>query len=382
MTINPGKVEGGGAVNVVPDLAILRFNVRISSAEDRRWVEAQLDGLEQALCRRDGIRVQLHGAFARPPKPISPPNARLFAAVAECGQMMALAKLAGFSITSLPQDDAVMHRKIEHAVQSFAGKPPRPDQHTFLFVLEDQATGRIVGTTGIKARVGLSEPYYSYKLSTLVQANSDLGIYTRQKVLHMVNDFTGATEIGALFLHTEYRRHGLGAFLSRVRFLIMAEFPDLFADTVVAEIRGTHDNNGESPFYNNLARHFFQMPFDQADCSYATKGNQFISDLMPRYPVYVTLLSPAAQEVIGVPFEESRPAARLLMQEGFSYEGYVDLFDAGPTLQAERQRIATVCGSRKAAVAAVTPTRAETQFMIANPPGGLASRQRNGLFLS
>ena len=282
------------------------------------------------------------------------------------GQMMDLAKLAGFSMTSLPQDEAVMHRKIAYAVQSFAGAPPRPDQHSFLLVLEDTASGRIVGTTGIKAHVGLSEPYYSYKLSTLVHANSDLDIYTRQKVLHMVNDFTGATEIGALFLHAQYRRHGMGAFLSRVRFLMMAEFPDLFADTVVAEIRGIHDNHGESTFYNNLARHFFQMPFDQADYIYATKGNQFISDLMPRYPIYVTLLSPAAQAVIGEPFADSKPAARILEQEGFYYEGYVDLFDAGPTLQAERQRIATVCGSRKAVVGAVAPVRSDQRSMIAN----------------
>ena len=282
------------------------------------------------------------------------------------GQLMDLARLAGFGMTSLPQDETVMHRKIERAAQSFAGKPTSPDQHAFLLVLEDTATGRIVGSTGIKAHVGLMDPFYSYKLSTLVQANRELRIYTRQKVLHMVNDFTGATEIGALFLHAQYRRHGLGAFLSRVRFLIMAEFADLFADTVVAEIRGTHDGHGESPFYNNLARHFFQMPFHQADYIYATKGNQFISDLMPRYPIYVTLLSPAAQEVIGVPFSESKPAARLLMEEGFYYEGYVDLFDAGPTLQAERQRIATVCGSRKAAVAAVTAIRSEKRFMIAN----------------
>jgi glutamate carboxypeptidase len=88
VTLNPGKVEGGGAVNVVPDLAILRFNVRISSTEDGQWVEAQMDALEQALGRRDGIRVQRYGAFARPPKPISLPNERLFAAVAECGRML------------------------------------------------------------------------------------------------------------------------------------------------------------------------------------------------------------------------------------------------------------------------------------------------------
>ncbi len=282
------------------------------------------------------------------------------------GQLMDLARLAGFGMTSLPQDDAVMHRKIKRAAQSFAGKLTDSDRHAFLLVLEDAATGRIVGSTGITAHVGLSDPFYSYKLSTLVQANRDLRIYTRQKVLHMVNDFTGATEIGALFLHEQYRRNALGTFLSRVRFLIMAQFPDLFADTVVAEIRGFHDAAGDSPFYNNVARHFFQMTFGQADYIYATKGNQFISDLMPRYPIYVTLLPEAAQAVIGKPHPASQPAARILMEEGFYHEDYVDLFDAGPTLQAERGRITTVCGSKSLPVAAIGPVASDTRRMIGN----------------
>ena len=202
-------------------------------------------------------------------------------------QVVALAKLAGFGMTSLPQDDGVMQAKIEDAVKSFAGKPRFENQHIFLFVLEDQASGKIVGSTGIKARVGLSDPFYSYKLSTLVQANSDLGIYSRQRVLHMVNDFTGATEIGSLFLHKAYRHSAIGQFLSRARFLMIAEFPHLFSDTVIAELRGIHDAEGDSPFYNNVARHFFQMPFYQADYIYATKGNQFISDLMPQVEVGV-----------------------------------------------------------------------------------------------
>jgi arginine N-succinyltransferase len=280
--------------------------------------------------------------------------------------LMDLAKLAGFGMTSLPQDDEVMHRKIAHAVDSFAGTPPRPDEHTFLFVLEDLGSARIVGTTGIKAHVGLFNPFYSYKLSTLVQSNADLGIYSRQKVLHMVNDFTGATEIGSLFLHAEYRRSALGRFLSRCRFLMMAEFPDLFSETVISEIRGVQEPGGDAPFYNNLARHFFQMPYHQADYINATKGNQFISDLMPRYPIYVTLLPPAAQAVIGKIYPPSEPAARILIEEGFYHEDYVDVFDAGPTLQAERMRIATVCGSQKAEVAAVGQVQSDERFMIGN----------------
>lgn len=279
-------------------------------------------------------------------------------------QTMALARLAGFGMTSLPQDTAVMLQKIDDAVTSFAGRPLRPNEHSFFFVLEDTQDGRVVGTTGIKAHVGLSNPFYSYKLSTLVQANSDLGIYSRQKVLHMVNDFTGATEIGALFLHEAYRHSAIGQFLSRARFLMMAEFPDFFSDVVIAELRGIHDAKGDSPFYNNLARHFFQMPFHKADYIYATKGNQFISDLMPRYPIYVTLLPPAAQAVIGDILNSSKPAAKILMEEGFTHEGYVDLFDGGPTLQAERTRIATVCCSTKATVAAMRTVLSEKRFMI------------------
>ncbi|RJQ83805.1 MAG: hydrolase [Desulfobacteraceae bacterium] len=91
VTINPGQVEGGGAVNIVPDLAILRFNTRISALEDRQWLEEQLIGLDQQFVQRDGITLRRHGQFTRPPKPISQANERLLASVAECGRMLGVA---------------------------------------------------------------------------------------------------------------------------------------------------------------------------------------------------------------------------------------------------------------------------------------------------
>jgi len=134
---------------------------------------------------------------------------------------------------------------------------------------------------------------------------------------------------------------------------------------VISEIRGMQDKKGNSVFYDNLARHFFKMDFQQADYIYATQGAQFIADLMPRYPVYVNLLSEEAQSVIGVPLEASKPAMRLLQAEGFRYEGYIDLFDAGPTMQAERDAIRTVRKSQKAKVRAVRSVNAE-QHLICN----------------
>lgn len=279
--------------------------------------------------------------------------------------LLDLTRQAGYGFTSLPQDAEVLEAKIKWSEQSFAGTPPKPQEHRFLFVLEDLETGKIIGSSGIKSHVGLSSPFYSYKLSTIVQANRELSIYTLNKVLHMVNDYTGATEIGSLFLLPEYRRDGWGKFLSRSRFLMLAEFAELFDKIVIAEMRGVHDEEGNSPFYDNIARHFFKMPFKEADYINATKGGQFIADLMPKYPIYTTFLPQEARDVIGVVNEASRPAQALLEREGFTWVGYIDIFDAGPTMRVDRERILTVQQSRKVEIAEVAKAVEGQQVMLA-----------------
>ena len=264
--------------------------------------------------------------------------------------VLELAKKAGIGMTSLPPDPEVLLNKILRSVKSFDGKPDAPHDESFLFVLEDPENGAVVGTTGVVSHVGLKRPFYSYKLLTLTQASEAVKVYARHEMLHVVNDLTGASEIGSLFLQREYRRDKLGRLLSRCRYLLMAEFPDLFAEQIIAEIRGMHDGEGNAPFYDGIARHFFQMEFQKADYINATQGNQFIQDLVPHYPIYVELLPPAAREVIGKPFTSSEPAKALLEKEGFRFQGYVDIFDAGPTMIAERSRIKTVRESKKASI--------------------------------
>lgn len=281
-------------------------------------------------------------------------------------EVLNLARLAGVGMISLPQDAEVLRIKIDDAVLSFEGKPRKPYEENFLFVMEDLATGKLAGTTGLVTHVGLSRPFYSYKVSTLSQASLSLGVYSQQQVLHMVNDYTGASEVGSLFLHPDYRRDGLGKFLSRSRFLIIAEFPQLFSETVISEIRGVQHADGSAPFYDNLARHFFKMTFKEADYIYATQGGQFIADLMPKYPIYVNLLASEAQETIGKPFATSKPAMQILVHEGFSYQGYIDLFDAGPTVQADRDRIRTVRQSVKLPVGQVVAELGDETYMISN----------------
>lgn len=279
-------------------------------------------------------------------------------------EILGLARQAGIGMSSLPPDADVLAEKIDHSVRSFAGNPIRPKEETFLFVMEDTDEKKLVGTTGLVTHVGLNRPFYSYKMSTVVQTSRELDIYSQQHVLHMVNDYTNASEIGSLFLLPEYRRDGLGRFLSRSRYLMLAEFADLFSDIVIAEIRGVSTADGGAPFYNNLAKHFFHMTFAQADYISATMGNQFITDLMPKYPIYTNLLPQEAQDVIGQPLPDSAAAMRLLMREGFSFEGYIDVFDAGPTLQAERQRIRGVQNSRNCTVENIVDSLDDEQYFM------------------
>ncbi len=283
--------------------------------------------------------------------------------------VLRIAEAAGIGMTSLPPDQDVLAEKVERAAQSFEGSITDAEDSLYFFVMEDPDTKEIAGTCAIEAYIGLKRPVYSYKLTTVTQYSESLDIFSRNDMLQVVNDHTGVSEIGSLFLMPEYRRDRLGRFLSRMRFLFVALFPERFADRVIAEIRGWHDGNGNAPFYDSLARHFFQMDFSRADWICATQGNRFISELMPSYPIYIDLLPKEAREVIGRPYANSEPAKAMLEREGFVYNNYIDLFDGGPTLEARTSDIRTVRESRTAMIRTVSGDALTqgTRCMIALP---------------
>jgi arginine N-succinyltransferase len=115
---------------------------------------------------------------------------------------------------------------------------------------------------------------------------------------------------------------------------------------VIAELRGRLDAEGRSPIWEGLGRHFFAMEYSTADYLTGIGQKSFIAELMPHHPVYVNLLPPAAREAIGSVHDDTRPARALLEHEGFRYAGYVDIFDAGPTLECFRDDILAVRQSR------------------------------------
>ena len=123
----------------------------------------------------------------------------------------------------------------------------------------------------------------------------------------------------------------------------------------MAELGGWQDSDGNSPVWENIGRHFYDMDFQEADRTGALNGNQFIADLGPRYPLYAALLPKAAQDVLGRPHDDGRAAYEMLLAEGFVAGDYVDIFDGGPTVFADIDSVRTVRHAQQTTVSAIGP---------------------------
>ncbi|HEU5285861.1 MAG TPA: arginine N-succinyltransferase [Sphingomicrobium sp.] len=253
-----------------------------------------------------------------------------------------MAKLTGGGFTNLPADRATLVEKLARSDRSFARAGDEQAGDLYMFVLEDPKARQIRGTCQVFGKVGVVQPFYSYHLSTLTQSSPELGKTFHNQMLSLTTDLEGSSEVGGLFLHPQVRAGGWGSLLARSRYLFIRQHRSRFGDRVLAELRGVMDEAGNSPFWDGLAGRFFDMSFPEADHFNAIHGTRFIADLMPRTPIYVALLAESAKAVMGQPHPSGRAALRMLEEEGFAYDRYIDIFDGGPTVTAATDRIRTV----------------------------------------
>ena len=273
---------------------------------------------------------------------------------------------SGIGLTSLPQNKEILAERITRTTRTLDGLSEKCEA-SYLFVLEDTSIHKIVGVSAIEVAVGLNEPFYNFRVAKQVHASKALNVYKTLDTLFLSNDHTGCSELCTLFLDPEYRKNQNGKFLSKVRFLFIAAFRSFFEERLIAEMRGFSDQNGQSPFWDSLGYLFFNMDFAAADYLSGVGQKAFIAELMPRFPVYVDLLSSEAREVIAEVHPHTLPAAKVLMSEGLKYQGYVDIFDAGPTLEANTAELRAVKESRLLKVKLTEQVEStETHFLVAN----------------
>lgn len=282
---------------------------------------------------------------------------------ADLDHLLELAILSGPGFTSLPEDPDQLTERLELSRDSFSGALA-PQDRWYTLMLEEADTGDVDGVGSVKAAVGLNRPFFSFRLVNNTQSSPSLGVKLDHQTLVLVNECTGWSEVGSLFLKADRRKGGAGRLLSQSRYMLIGAQPDLFAETVLAELRGVFTPDGACPFWDHVAHKFFPMEFDDADRMTGSTDKQFILDLSPRHPIYVELLPEPARAVIGKVHPQGVPAMALLESEGFRPNGLVDIFDAGPTVSCQRDNIRTVRDARRLTVAIAPEVESELPALI------------------
>jgi arginine N-succinyltransferase len=278
--------------------------------------------------------------------------------------LLMLARQAGPELTSLQASEERVTHRVRWAQRTFAEQVDRADAD-YLFVLEDDEQ-QILGVSALTGGIGMREPWYNYRVGLTVSSSPGLGIQRQIPTLFPNNEMTGQSEISSLYLRPDQRHGTNGRLLALGRLLFVAEFAHLFGDKLIAELRGCADEQGCSPFWDSLGRHFFKMDFKHADHLSGLGNKSFIAELMPRQPLYTCLLTEQAQAVIGKVHPDNAATLKILTDEGFTHQGYIDIFDAGPVIEAPVSAIRTVRDSQALLLAVGSVDEHSPHWLIHN----------------
>ncbi|MFN8109622.1 MAG: arginine N-succinyltransferase [Thermoleophilia bacterium] len=280
--------------------------------------------------------------------------------------LLRLAAALGSGVTTLPPDRGLLAGRIEDSVSSFGRHVRNAGGGWYLLVLV-HPDGHVCGTSAVVARVGGFDPYYTYEVRPEVHHHDPLGVHREVRVMHLVKEHKGPSELASLAVDPGLRTQGLGRLLSLSRLLLISAHRERFDDRIIVELRGYQDEAGRSPFWDSVGAHFFNSEFAEADFLSGLGNKDFIEDLMPRHPIYLDLLPERVRAAVGRPHEHSAPAMRMLEREGMVHRGAVDIFDAGPILSARVDELTTVRMHRRMRVAALgEPDRSGPRALVAN----------------
>lgn len=249
-------------------------------------------------------------------------------------------------ITTLPADRLALVERLTRSAEAFGNADDASGEEIYLFALEDRQLGRVVGTSGITAAAGNGGPFYCYRNEYIVHASPALATSNRMHTLHLCHDLTGVTLLTSFYIDPAYEATAAAQLLSRGRLLFIRQFADRFAERVAAESPGLADDAGHCPFWNAVGKRFFGMEYPTAERLAVGRSKRFIAELMPQSPIYVALLPSAAQWAIGQLHPVAALPFSILQDEGFDTDTYVDIFDAGPIVEARLNTLRSVAGSR------------------------------------
>ncbi|MDO7899037.1 arginine N-succinyltransferase [Pseudomonas citrulli] len=286
--------------------------------------------------------------------------------LADLPQLQQLARKSLVGITSLPDDRERLREKILASCASFEADVQKPGGESYFFVLQDLESGRLVGCSQVLACTGCNEPFYSLRNRPFSSESRELNIQHGVPALSLCQDLNGQTLLRGFHIDAERVRTPASALLSRARLMFIAAHPRRFADGVISEIVGFSSEDGQSPFWDAIGQHFFDLPYVEAERLCGLQSRTFLAELMPQYPIYVPMLPPAAQACIGRVHPDGQEAFDILVDEGFDTHSYVDIFDGGPTLHARVANIRSVTQGRVTVARPCAQIDARGRYLVSN----------------
>ena len=281
-------------------------------------------------------------------------------------QLQQLARDSLVGVTSLPDDSDRLREKIAGSAASFDSDAVAQGPENYFFVLEDLSNQQLLGCSEILATAGFDEPFYSLRNRHFTSASRELNIEHGVPALSLCHDLNDHTLLRGFHIDAALVRTPFSELLSRARLLFIAAHAQRFAEAVITEIVGYSDEDGNSPFWDALGKHFFDLPYAEAERLCGLQSRTFLAELMPQYPIYVPMLPHAAQDCIGKIHPDGQEAFDILEREGFETNSYIDLFDAGPTLFARTTNIRSIVRSQIAEVRLQPQIDARGRYLLSN----------------
>ncbi len=273
---------------------------------------------------------------------------------------------------NLPADEPAISGLIHKSRESFASRSREIVHSQFLFVIENAATGEVVGSSQILDKHGIvNRPHIGFKLVQVEKSSRTMNRSFTHTCMKLEWNSEGITEIGGLIVADRYRSHPdkLGKLISYARFLYMSMWPEKFRSEVLAELLPPLDKHGDSLFWEYVGKKFTGMSYKEANATCRTNA-EFMFSLFPHTLIYATILPEKVQKLIGAVHPDTQPVPRMLESIGFRFTGEVCPFDGGPHYRAKMAEITLLKKCRPMAVVFGDPVADAPQSLVAHDDAG------------
>lgn len=221
-----------------------------------------------------------------------------------------------------------------HGLDGFGPGAPQAGDRTW--VARAQPGGPPLATLRLRRGIGQPVPQAWFRLGWAVHAAAELQLYLRQRTLLLGNDLTGAHELTGFAAAADL---GGDRAADAWAALLDSALEGLGDDgggeprPCIAQLPGLRDAVGRSPVWQGLGRHFHAQDLEAARRQHGPDWERHVAMMLPRHPVYVSLLPAAAQAALGQAAPAAEPLRQALLQAGFGWREHVGIVDGGPVLE-------------------------------------------------